>query len=325
MSSAAFLPLLRQFSRSLATASPLSLRKQPAGSITLAQVAGAARTDGLLLARAEGYSAMKVAVDDDGVATITLNRPKQHNAFNVPLWGDLLDAFSSASDDPSVRVCVLKGAGGNFSSGMDLSVFAEMQGTMDEETCDGRKRERLLHLIEFFQTAISAPERCSKPVICALEGNAIGGGVDLATACDMRYTTSSAKISVKEVDLGIIADVGTMQRLPHLVGDQRARELTYTGRTFSGDDAARYGLALEAFADADALMEHVYAVAGQIAAKSPLTVRGIKRVALYTRDHPTDQALGHVAQYNAAVLFSEDLAEAGKAMKERRTPIFRPD
>ena len=176
-----------------------------------------------------------------------------------------------------------------------------------EESCPGRVRERLLASVRYFQHGISSPERCSKPVIAALEGNVIGAGVDLATACDLRYTTSDAKLSVKEVDLAIVADVGTMQRLPHLVGDQRARELTYTGRTFSGAQACSYGLALEAYATSEELWRGVGDVAKDIAAKSPLTVRGIKQVSLYTRDHPTDDALNHVAQWNAAALFSDDL------------------
>lgn len=128
---------------------------------------------------------------------------------------------------------------------------------------------------------------------------------------------------MKEVDLGIVADVGTMQRLPHLVGDQRARELTYTGRNFGGEEAARIGLALESFGTAEAMMAHVAGVARTIAAKSPLTTRGIKAVSLYTRDHGTDDALGHVAQWNSAMLFSHDLDEAIAAGMAGRAPSFK--
>jgi enoyl-CoA hydratase len=126
-----------------------------------------------------------------------------------------------------------------------------------------------------------------------------------------------------QVDLGIVADVGTMQRLPHLVGDSRARELTYTARTFSGEQAAAWGLALESFVTADEMRAHAHGVARTIAAKSPLTVRGIKATALYTRDHPTEDALEQVARHNAAVLFSEDLDEATEAMVKRRQPSYR--
>jgi len=294
---------------------------------TLREVVGMPGTsgDGLLAARSGAYTALAVTVDGDGVASVRLNRPDKQNAMNTPMWAELIDCFASASRDPDVRVAVLSGAGGNFSAGMDLSVFKELQTLAAEEPCDGRNRERMYRAIQFFQDGVSAPERCTKPVIGAIEGNVIGGGVDLVTACDLRYATASAKVSVKEIDLGIVADVGTMQRLPHLVGDQRARELTYTGRTISGEQAAAYGLALESFATAEAMMEHALGVARAIAAKSPLTVRGIKQTALYTRDHPTADALRDVAMLNAGQLFSEDLGEAMTAMAERRRPHFRGD
>jgi enoyl-CoA hydratase len=303
--------------RGLSTYAPRSLRE-----VTFAQgVHG-----GTLLERATSYEALAVSVDEaSGIAEILLNRPAKKNAQNMAMWNELIDVFSAASVDSTIRVAILAGSGGHFCSGMDLSVFAEMKALAKEEKCEGRTREQLLRSIEFFQSGVNAPELCAKPVICAIEGNAIGGGVDLATACDLRYATDDAKISVKEVDLGIVADVGTMQRLPFLVGDQRARELTYTGRTIGGKDAAAYGLCLESFPTADAMMAHVRSVAATIASKSPLTVRGIKRTALYTRDHPTVDALNQVAHWNMATLLSDDLDEAFGAMMERREPTFRGD
>ncbi|GMH68803.1 hypothetical protein TL16_g05010 [Triparma laevis f. inornata] len=245
------------------------------------------------------------------------------NSLNVPMWAELIDAFDAASRDSDVRVCVLKGEGKHFSAGMDLAVFAEMRKIADEEACEGRKREKVYNSIDFFQRSVTAPEACTKPVLCSMQGAVIGGAVDLATACDIRYVHNKAQLSVKEIDLAIVADVGTMQRLPHIVGDQRARELTYTGRTFSGAQAVEYGLALEGFDSSDDLDSHVMSVASEIATKSPLTIRGIKKVAVYTRDHNTDDALLHVAQHNSAMLFSEDLDAAMAGMMAKKEPVYR--
>ncbi|GMI11090.1 hypothetical protein TrVE_jg9595 [Triparma verrucosa] len=245
------------------------------------------------------------------------------NALSVPMWYELIDAFKSASRDSDVRVCVLKGEGSHFSSGMDLTVFSEMRAIADEELCPGRKREKVKSSIDFFQASVSSPEECTKPVLCLLHGAVIGGAVDLATACDVRYVHNDALLSVKEIDLAIVADVGTMQRLPHIVGDQRSRELTYTGRTFTGKEAVDYGLALEGFDTFEELEDHVMGVAGVISTKSPLTVRGVKKVAIYTRDHGTEDALQHVAMHNTAHLFSEDLDRAMEGTMKKEEPVFR--
>ena len=253
---------------------------------------------------------------------IHLNRPKRQNAMDMPMWNELQEVFEAASQDPTVRVAILAGAGGHFSSGMDLSVFQEMKQLAAATPCPGRRAEQVLRSIEFFQRGISSPELCSKPVICALEGNSIGGAVDLATACDLRYCTDDVNICVKEVDLGIVADVGTMQRLPFLIGDQRAREWTYTAKVVHGAEAVSSGFALASFPDAEALMAHATTVATTIASKSPLTIRGIKKTSLYTRDHPTPEALNQVAQWNMGTLLSSDLDEATAAMMEKRQPTF---
>ena len=257
------------------------------------------------------------------IATISLNRPKKMNALDIPMWAELINAFELASKDSDIRVCVLTGEGANFCSGMDLTVFSEMQAIATEESCEARKREKVLRSIEFFQAAVSAPELCIKPVLAAMQGNVIGGAVDLVTACDMRYVTNDAILSVKEVDLGIVADVGTMQRLPHIVGDQRARELAYTGRNFTGEESVKMGFALNGYSTSDEMLDAVMRTAGKIAAKSPLTIRGIKKVAVYTRDHSTEDSLAHVAMHNSAMLFSDDLDEAFQGMMTRKAPVYK--
>jgi len=182
-----------------------------------------------LVARAKDYTCVSVQVDaKDGVAVVNLSRPEKMNAMSIPLWEELIDVFDYCSRDPAVRCVVLGGDGEHFCSGMDLGVFATMASLHEEESCQGRKREHLKNLIEYFQNGCSAPELCHVPVLAAIHGNAVGGAIDLLTSCDMRYCVNDAMFCVKEIDLGIVADVGTTQRLPKLVGDQRARELTYT-------------------------------------------------------------------------------------------------
>ncbi|KAL4087271.1 hypothetical protein PRIC1_013168 [Phytophthora ramorum] len=266
--------------------------------------------------------------DDDaasGVLHLKLNRPKVVNAMNMQMWVELTRAFELVELDPSVRAVVVSGEGRGFTSGMDLDVFAQMQKVAMDESCEGRKRERLMRVIDKFQQIISAPEKCRVPVIAAVHGPCIGAGVDFITACDLCYSDVSAIFSVKEVDLAIIADVGTLQRLPKLVGERQAKELAFTGRNFGGLEAEKLGLVLKALPDHEALMNHVGDVAKSIAKKSPLTIRGIKQTIHYQRDHSTADSLQQIRYHNAAVLYSDDLVQAVGALMNATEPTFRSD
>ncbi|KAG2528571.1 hypothetical protein JM18_002007 [Phytophthora kernoviae] len=271
--------------------------------------------------------ALAFANDDpsSGVLHMKLNRPKVVNAMNMQMWVDLAQAFELVELDPSVKAVVVSGEGRGFTSGMDLDVFASMQKVAMEESCDGRKREKLMKVIDKFQQIISAPEKCRVPVIAAVHGPCIGAGVDFITACDLCYSDVSAIFSVKEVDLAIIADVGTLQRLPKLVGERQAKELAFTGRNFGGLEAEKLGLVLRALPDQEALMNHVGDVAKDIAKKSPLTIRGIKQTIHYQRDHSTTDSLQQIRYHNAAVLYSDDLVQAVGAIMSKTEPKFRRD
>ncbi|KAG7398146.1 hypothetical protein PHYBOEH_011555 [Phytophthora boehmeriae] len=260
-----------------------------------------------------------------GVLHMKLNRPKVVNAMNMQMWVDLAQAFELVESDPSVKAVVVSGEGRGFTSGMDLDVFASMQKVAMEESCEGRKREKLMKVIDKFQQVISAPEQCRVPVIAAIHGPCIGAGVDFITACDLCYSDVSAVFSVKEVDLAIIADVGTLQRLPKLVGERQAKELAFTGRNFGGLEAEKLGLVLKALPDQEAMMNHVEDVAKDIAKKSPLTVRGIKQTIHYQRDHSTADSLQQIRYHNAAVLYSDDLVQAVGAIMSKTEPKFRND
>lgn len=262
-----------------------------------------------------------VLTKNDGIVEVRLNRPQRSNALNETMWQELRTAFAWVDETPSVRVAILSGAGRNFCAGIDLGMLSRISGVVAH--CDpARSRESLRRVILDLQDCLSSIEHCRKPVLAAIHGACIGGGVDLVCCCDMRYATSQAQFSVREIDVGMTADVGTLQRLPKLVGDGRVRELAYTGRQVDGEEAERIGLVNRLFATPEALSDGVLQVAGTIAGKSPLAIRGTKEMLNYGRDHSVADGLNHVATWNAAMLMSMDLEEAMTAMREQRSPLF---
>jgi enoyl-CoA hydratase len=258
----------------------------------------------------------------DAVATVELNRPEKANAMNLRMWLELREAFKWIDEEPTVRVAVLRGAGPCFTAGIDLELLAGVRQEI-ADACEGRSREKLRRLILDLQDSLTALERCRKPVLAAVHGYCLGGGVDLICACDMRYCSSDAAFSIKEIDVGMTADVGTLQRLPKLVGEGMVRELAYTGRTVGGPEAKEIGLVNHCWPDAAALFQEVGKIAVAIARKSPLSIRGIKEMVNYARDHSVADGLNYIATWNAAMLMSEDLTEAMTAARAKREPKFR--
>lgn len=257
---------------------------------------------------------------DDGVALIELNRPEKANALHGLMWKELRAAFDWLGDSPA-RVGVLSARGQHFTAGIDLDYLLSVKSDMDALPENNRQaglRERIVEL----QNAISAAESCRKPILAAIHGACIGAGVDLISACDMRYATQDAKFAVKEVNLAIVADIGTLQRLPRLIGEGLARELAYSGREFSGSEAHAMRLVNQIFPDQDSLMKFVLQLAKNIAKKSPLTIRGIKDTLNYSRDHSVADGLAYVATKNSAHLFSPDLTEALTAAQQKRAAKF---
>lgn len=257
----------------------------------------------------------------DHIARIELNRPDKANALNGVLWREIGAAFRWVDDTPEVRVAILSGAGRHFCAGIDFELMSAVLGAV-ELLRPGRKEEQLRRTIIELQTAFTALERCRKPVLAAIHGLCIGGGLDLIAACDMRYAAADAAFSLKEVDLAIVADVGSLQRLPYLIGEGQVRELAFTARQFDAAEAQAMGLVNRVFADAAQLRDGVQAIAASIAAKSPLTVRGIKQVLNYGRDHSVTDGLEYVATWNAALLLSDDTREAITAAMQKRPPQF---
>jgi enoyl-CoA hydratase len=257
----------------------------------------------------------------DHVAEVRLNRPDKSNAMNAAMWQEIRQAFAWVDATPEARVAILSGAGANFCAGIDLAMLAGIQQQIAH--ADGaRSREALRRVILDLQDCLTAIERCRKPVLAAIHGACIGGGLDLVCCCDMRYAAPDAVFSLKEIDLGMVADVGTLQRLPHLIGEGVVRELAYTGRNVDADEAERRGLINFKFGSFSAFTVEVHNIARTIAAKSPLAIRGIKDVLNFSRDHSLADGLNHVAERNAAQLLSADLAECLAARQEKRAPRF---
>ena len=259
----------------------------------------------------------------EGVLRAWMNRPEKVNALNRALWFELEELALWADREPAVRVLVLGGRGRAFTAGIDFSLILSIT-TSVAGLPEGRKQESVREQIVELQRAFTAFESCRKPVIAAIHGGCLGAGIDLITACDLRYATEDASFSIKEVDLAIVADIGTIQRLPHIVGEGHARELALTGRVFDGSEAKTMGLVSETYTSLEALEEAVAQTARTIASKSPLAVRGIKQVFNYSRDRRVDEGLDYVATWNAGMLLSSDAAEAVQAWMEKRPAVF-PD
>ena len=258
----------------------------------------------------------------EGIARVELHRPDKANAMNLAMWHEIRKAFTWIDGEPQARVAILSGAGKHYTAGIDLSLLGGIHADI-ADSCDGRQREKLRRMILDLQDTLTSLERCRKPVLAAIHGACVGGGIDLLCPCDMRYCSADAKFSVKEVDVGMTADVGTLQRLPRLIGEGMARELAYTARSFDGAEAHAIGLVNRCYANAAELQAGVADLARCIADKSPLAVRGSKEMIGYARDHSVADGLNYIATWNAAMLLSEDLGEAMTAARARRPAKFR--
>lgn len=255
------------------------------------------------------------------IADIRLNRPEKSNAINEAMWREIRQAFEWADCSPEVRVVILSGEGRHFSSGIDLAMLQGIHLRIAGP--DGaRSRETLRRIILDLQNCLTSIEQCRKPVLAAIHGACVGGALDLVTCCDMRYVATDAVFSIKEIDIGMVADVGTLQRLPRLIGEGMTRELAYTGRTLDAMEAVARGLANRSFSTRESLLAGVMDTAQSIAQKSPLAIRGSKEILNFSRDHTVADGLNFVATWNAAMLLSTDLQESFSAQQDRRPPRY---
>jgi enoyl-CoA hydratase len=255
---------------------------------------------------------------ENHIAGLILNRPEKRNVMGLAFFDEIGACFDDFDQNPDIRAVIIRAEGKSFSAGTDLE---EAGALINQSSADGR--DDMYKNILALQAGFNKIESCRKPVIAAVHSHCIGGGMDLICACDMRLATKDAIFSIRETRMGIVADLGTLQRLPHIIGQSWARELALTGRDFTAQEALQMGLVTRVCADRTALYKAAKKLADQIAACPPLTVQGTKEVINYSRDNGVDAGLQYVAQKNSAALPSEDLFEAVTAFMEKRAPVFK--
>jgi enoyl-CoA hydratase len=266
-----------------------------------------------------------LAVDRrDTVARVTLVGPGKGNAMGPDFWREVPQVFGALDADPEVRAVVVTGSGPHFSYGLDLGAFmADVGPELLADDGMAGARTAFHDRVRRMQAALDAVEACRKPVAAAVHGWCIGGGVDLVAACDVRYAAADATFSIRETRVAIVADMGSLQRLPGIIGEGHLRELALTGKDVDARRAAEIGLVNDVRPDAPAAFEAAYEFATAAAANAPLVVQGVKQVLNHGREERIRAGLQYVAAWNAAFMPSHDLGEAMNAFLAKRPPTFR--
>jgi enoyl-CoA hydratase len=267
----------------------------------------------------KGFSTLNVTIENN-IAHFVLCRPKELNSMNTAFWNELPEAARLIDEHALARVIVISSQGKHFSAGMDLSVFTNMGEGFKGEPA--RRAESARRMVLKLQDAFNVLEQVRMPVLAALQGGVIGGAVDMVSACDSRYCTEDAFFCIKETEIGLTADVGTLQRLPHLIPQGLVRELAYTARNMGSAEAKACGLVNHVYEDQDTMLKEVMKIAKQIAQHSPMAVAGCKEMINYTRDHSVEDSLNYMATWQSGMLQMPDIIEAMSAGKEKRKPEY---
>lgn len=254
-----------------------------------------------------------------GVAHVRLTRGEALNTMTPQFWKDMISVFGRIEEDGSIRAVVLSSTGRHFTAGLDLKSAGSLGGGRGDVA---RQRAHFLKHVKRLQHAFTVIDECRVPVIAAIQGACIGGGVDLVTACDMRVACEDSYFTIQEINVGIVADVGTLQRIPHLLPQGLVRELTYTGRQFPAEEAQRHGFVNRIAPDHEGAIEAAFELARQIAVKSPVAIMGCKAVLNRGRGQTVDAGLDYVAVWNAAFLQGDDMKEAIGSQMEKRPASF---
>ncbi|MEE3140172.1 MAG: crotonase/enoyl-CoA hydratase family protein [Actinomycetota bacterium] len=260
------------------------------------------------------------------LAHVRMVRPERANSMIPEFWQELPEIIDQLSAGGDARVIVLSAEGRHFCSGMDLSVFAGNNNVSNQEQAKHGSRQRagFRSTALQLQRTFSCMEESRLPILSAIQGACIGGGIDMVSATDLRYATNDAYFCIQEINIGMTADVGTLQRMPRFVPEGVVRELAYTGRNMSAAEAKERGFVNEIYGDQDEMLEAVFEIAGEIASKSPMAIWGTKRTLNYGRDHSVADGLEYIATWNAAMFDTDDMAEAFRASTENRDAEF-PD
>ncbi|AMO22134.1 crotonase/enoyl-CoA hydratase family protein [Ramlibacter solisilvae] len=257
----------------------------------------------------------------DHVAHLVLNRPEAMNTMNPAFWRELDEVLTSLHREGSARALVISSTGRHFSAGMALETFGGAI-SLDDSSPEGRAA--VFDLLGDLQSTFTKLESLRIPVIAAIHGGCIGGAVDMVTACCIRYATADAFFCVQEINIGMVADVGTLQRLPKLIPLGLAKELAYTGRRLPAQKALACGLVNELFDSQDAMLAAALQCAAEIASKPPVAIWGTKQVIHYARDHSVDDALKQMGWVQGAIWSNAHVREAIAAMKQKRAGEFAP-
>ncbi|KAM8905085.1 delta(3,5)-Delta(2,4)-dienoyl-CoA isomerase, mitochondrial isoform 2-T2 [Spinachia spinachia] len=269
---------------------------------------------------ASPYTTLSISHPAESITHVELHRPEKRNAMNKAFWSEMVDCFNEIAVDSGCRVVVVSGAGKVFTAGIDLMDMAS-DILIPEGDDAARIAWNMKRVIAKYQETFSVIEKCPKPVVVAVHGACVGGGVDLITACDIRLCTQDAWFQIKEVDIGLAADVGTLQRLPKVIGSRSlVNELALTARKMFADEAKSSGLVSRVFADKEAMMAAALEMAEEIAGRSPVAVQGTKVNLIYSRDHSVTEGLDYMATWNMSMLQTQDVMKSAQASMEKKSP-----
>ena len=257
----------------------------------------------------------------DHVAHLVMSRPAELNTMNPTYWRELDEVLTQLHNEGSARALVISSTGKHFSAGMSLETFAGAI-SMDDQSAEGRAA--IFDLLTDMQATFNKVENLRIPVICAIQGGCIGGAVDMVTAACIRYASADAFFCIQEINIGMVADVGTLQRLPKLIPLAVVKELAYTGRRLSASKALVHGLVNEVFDTHEATVAAALQCAKEIASKPPVAIWGTKQAVNYARDHSVEDSLRQMGWLQGAVWSNAHVREAIKAMKEKRPGEFTP-
>ena len=269
------------------------------------------------------YKCFELKVDNN-VANLVLSRPDELNTMTRDFWVELPEVLDEINRNSEIRAVILSSSGKHFCAGMDLNAFSNgVENIPDDKKPDhARVGEALYRVAKELQGYISTLEKIRAPVIAAVQGGCVGGALDLITACDIRLASKEAFFCIQEINIGMAADVGTLQRLPRIIPDSKMREMAYTGRKMLADEAKESGLVSNVYESQEDMLKAANELAEDIATKSPVAIYGLKALMNYSRDHSIDDSLDFNALWSGAMLSQKDMAEAMTAQMEKRDAAF---